>query len=173
MNIKAIDEFIEARATRQDRSQMQELTELAYATVFEALRLEWGADDASSENERRHCTARAGVGADYLFGREPDSRATALDLGREQEAVRNWLKRDAPMCELVLETLRVYNALTEHRPPSTGPIGEGLLMAYGQGSFRTPDLATYDTLVHRALYRLPLHAQQRILYRLGKTQSCH
>jgi hypothetical protein len=43
---------------------------------------------------------------------------------------------------------------------STGLVGEGLLMAYGQGSFRAPDLAAYDVLVHDAIYSLPLHTQQ-------------
>ncbi len=115
---------------------MRELTELAYITVFDALKLEYGGDEARSEKERRQCSVRAGVAADYLFGRESDSRAVeTLDLAREQEAARNWLKRNVRMRELVLESLRVLNVLNDDSLTRTGLVGEGLLMAYGQGLF--------------------------------------
>ncbi len=173
MNIAAA-EFIGASATKQDRSQMRELTELAYITVFDALKLDYGGDEARSAKERRRCGVRAGVAADYLFGREADSRSVkGLDLAREQEAARNWLKRNVRMRELVLESLRVLNVLNDDSPTRTGLVGEGLLMAYGQGSFRAPDLPTYDALVHGAIYSLPLHTQQSIFYGWAKTQSCH
>jgi hypothetical protein len=166
-------EFMGGRATKQDPSQMRELTELAYITIFDALKLEYCGDEADSEKERKHCSERAGVAADYLFGREPDSRAVeALDLAREQEAARNWLQRNARMRELVLDSLRVLNLLADDSRTRTGPMGEGLLMAYGQGSFRAPDLATYDALVHGAIYSLPLHTQQSIFYGWAKTRSC-
>jgi len=174
MNIAIAEGLIGARAVRQDRAQARELTELAYAVVLEALRLEYGAGEARSEKERRQRTVRAGAGTDYLFGREPDSRASkALDLAREQESARDWLSRNSRMREVVLESLRVLNLLSDNGRTSTGLVGEGLLMAYGQGRFRAPDLVAYAELVHRALYGLPLHAQQSILYRWGKIQSCH
>ena len=174
MNIAIAEGLTSARATRQDRAEAQELTERAYAIVLEALRLEYGADEARSEKERRQGTMRAVAAADYLFGKEPDSRASkALDLARELEAARDWLRRNNRMRELVLESLRVLNALNDDRQTSARPIGEGLLMAYGHGSFRAPDLTAYGTSVHETLCALPLHAQQAILYRWGKMQSCH
>ena len=173
MNVSAA-EFIGASATKRDRSRMRELTELAYIVVFDALKLDYGADEARTEKERKQYSARAHAAADYLFGREPSSRAVeALDLAREQEAARNWLLRNARMRELVLESLRVLNVLNEHDHTRTGLVGEGLVMAYGQGSFRAPDVATYDALVHDAIYSLPLHAQQGIFYAWAKTQTCH
>jgi len=176
MNIATNEGYSGARATKEGRSKMRDLAELAYATVLEALKLEYGAGEARSEKQRRQCRMRAHLSADYLFGREPDpdSRAVeTLDLAREQEVARDWLNANARMRELVLESLRVLNLLNEDRQPRTGRVGEGLLMAYGQGSFRAPDLATYDALVHDAIYSLPLHAQQSIFYGLAKTQSCH
>ena len=77
------------------------------------------------------------------------------------------------MRELVLESLRILNVLNENRQSQTGPVGEGLLMAYGRGAFRALDLATYDAVVHDAIYSLPLQAQQSIFYGWGKIQSCH
>ncbi|HTS53970.1 MAG TPA: hypothetical protein VMH26_11905 [Burkholderiales bacterium] len=173
MNVRGA-EFISANATKHDRSHMRELTELAYITVFDALELEYGKDEVRSETERRQCSVRAGVAADYLFGKEPGERAPeTLDLAREQETARNWLKRNARMRELVLESLRVLNMLSDDSRTRTGPVGEGLLMAYGQGVFRAPDPAAYEALVHGAIYSLPLHTQQSIFYGWAKTRSCH
>ena len=172
MSIAAV-EFIGARATKQDRSQMRELSELAYITVYDALKLDYGWDEARSEKERGRCSARAGVAADYLFGRQPDGRAVeTLDLAREQEAARNWLNRNVRMRELVLESLRVLNLLNDNSRTRTGLVGEGLIMAYGRGSFRAPDLANYEVLVHGAIYSLALHTQQSIFYGWAKTRSC-
>jgi len=169
MNMPIAERLIGARAPRKERAEAQELTEHAYAIVLEALRLEYGADEARSEKERRQLTMRAIAGADYLFGREPDSRVGKLvDLAREQEAARDWLRRNDRMRELVLDGLRLLNTLNR-----TGLVGEGLLIAYGQGSFRAPDLTVYGISVHEALCALPLHTQQAILYRWGKMQSCH
>ena len=174
MNIAKNEGFIGAGTTKQDRSKMRDLSELAYATVLEALKLEYGAGAARSEKQRRQCGTRAHLAADYLFGREPDSRAVEThDLAREQEVARDWLNANARMRELVLDSLRVLNLLNQDSQTRTGFVGEGLLMAYGEGSFRAPDVATYDALVHDAIYSLPLHAQQSIFYGLAKTQSCH
>lgn len=174
MNVAAVEKFIPAKVTKQDRSRMRELTELAYIVVFDALKLEHGEDRANSQKERKRCSARAEVSADYLFGREPDQRTGRnLDLAREQEAAREWLMRNAQMRELVLESLRILNVLNENKQSQTGPTGEGLLMAYGGGSFRAFDLETYDIMVHDAIFSLPLQAQQSIFYGWAKTQSCH
>ena len=174
MNMPIAERLIGARAPRKDRTEAQELTEQAYAIVLEALQLEYGADEARSEKERRQRTLRASAGADYLFGREPDSRiGKLLDLAREQEAARDWLRRNNRMRQLVLDGLRLLNTLNGNRQTTTGLVGEGLLMAYGQGSFRAPDLTVYGVSVHEALCALPLHAQQAILYRWGKMRSCH
>ena len=174
MNIATTERLIGARAARQERAAAQELTEQAYAIVSEALRLEYGAGEARSEKERKQRTMRAVAGANYLFDRERDDRASkTLDFAQEQEAARDWLRRNDRMRELVLESLRVLNSLNDSRQTPICRVGEGLLMAYGNGSFDAPDLAVYAALVHEALYALPLHAQQAILYRWGKTQSCH
>ena len=57
-SMRSAAEFIGARATRQDRSQMRELTELAYITVFDTLKFDYGED---SEKKRRRCSVRAGM----------------------------------------------------------------------------------------------------------------
>jgi hypothetical protein len=57
MNITATA-FIGVRATRQDRSQIPELTELAPITVFDTLKFDYGGD---SEKERRQGGVRVGV----------------------------------------------------------------------------------------------------------------
>jgi len=166
--------LIGANGAPHERSQMHELTELAYTTVFDALKLAHGADEVHSAKDRKRCDQRAKMAADYLFGREldPDALET-LSVAREQELARDWLKRNEVMRELVLESLRVLNAMDDHPRGRTGPIGEGLVMAYGRGSFKALDLAAYDALVQRAIYSLPLHTQQSIFYGWAKTRSCH
>jgi hypothetical protein len=63
--------FIGARATRRDRSQMRELTELDPITVFDMLRFDCGGD---SKKERMQCGVRIGMST-------PDNRAAVpVDL---------------------------------------------------------------------------------------------
>jgi len=165
--------LIGAKGTRRERSQMHELTELAYTTVFDALKLAYGSDDAHSAKDRKRCDLRAKMAADYLFSREPDPDALeTLPVAREQELARDWLKRNDTMRELVLESLRVLNVMDDHAGSRTGPIGEGLVRAYGRGSFKALDHAAYDALVQRAIGSLPLHLQQSIFYGWAKTRSC-
>jgi hypothetical protein len=74
------------------------------------------------------------------------------------------------MRELVLQTLRVVNSLDRTASSAHSVVGEGLLMAYGDGRLDAPALAAYEALVQRAIDAVPMHVQQGIYYRWSMSQ---
>jgi hypothetical protein len=173
----SIEHAIKRRRTISARnealSRMRKLTELAHIAVSEALNQHYGFDEAVSERARSHCAARARAAADYLFGKpDRDADFDVADRAREQKAARDWLVRNELMRELVVQSLRVINAMNRNASKPSSVVGEGLLMAYGAGCFEVLDLPAYEAVVHRSIGALPGHIQQTIYYRWAMSQAC-
>lgn len=170
---RAIERWRTLGARDEALTRMRRLTQLAHVAVSEALNHHYGFDEAVSELARSRCAARARAAADYLFGKpDRDADFDVAERAREQKAARDWLVRNEGMRELVVQSLRVINAMNRDGSKPSGLVGEGLLMAYGAGRFEALDLPAYEAVVHHAIDALPCHVQQSIYYRWAMSQAC-
>jgi hypothetical protein len=147
---------------------MERLVTIAQLAVSVKLINDYGFQETSSDDERNAVVAKAAATTNYLFGKSPSPMHAHLDLAAEHAAAREWLKKNSPMCELVVQSLRVANVIGWGTSGTLPEIGMELLEAFGKEYPDSPSVDTYEALVRRFVAALPpSRERQRLTAALG------
>ena len=152
--------------------RIDHLARAAQAAIGIALRRHYGVGNVASTGEEESVARRAAAAANFLNGHPPHPTHTELDIPQVQAEAKEWMRKNTPMRELVVQTLRV-TAVAHHAAKSKDAVSEdslSLLSEFGNDSTDTPDPRAYEALVRRVIATLPHDAQIQIM-RLTKTDD--
>jgi hypothetical protein len=152
------------RRKRSVADRMDQLTRAARATIAMALMRYYGVGTSVS-GEEKDLAKRAAAAANFLNGHPPHPAHADLDLSKVQAEARAWIRANAPMRELVVQTLRVA-AMAYASARGKEAVTEdslSLLSEFPGGSVQAPDPQVYEALVRRAIATLPHDAQIQLM----------
>jgi hypothetical protein len=144
---------------------MNNFVRTAQLTIGTALICYYGFDRAKSEAEKNDVAARASAAANFLNGQTPGLLHAHLDLPRIYADTRQWLRENATMRELVVQTLRVSHTVN-HQVGRPDRVTEGMLLVlreFGDEFPAEPRMDSYKTLLSRAIATLPVENRQRLI----------
>src|SRR5271169_941953 len=107
--------------------RMEKLVTIAQIAVSVKMTNDYGLQETTSDDERNAVAATAAAGTNYLFGKSASPIHAHLDLAVEHAVAREWLKKNSPMRELVVQSLRVTHAIDWGRSGTLPEIGMKLL----------------------------------------------
>jgi hypothetical protein len=146
-------------------SSMNNLVRTAQMTVAMALMRQYGFDKAKSEAEKNETAAKGSAAANFLNGQSPSPMHAQLDLPQIHAEARQWLRNNAVMRELVVQTLRV-SSVVDHETGRRDPLREevvSVLTEFGEEFPVSPSTKSYQALVLRAIGTLAPENQQRLM----------
>ena len=148
---------------------MNNLVVTAQLTVGLALISHYGFNNAKSETEKNELAAKASAAANFLNAQTPSPMHAELDLPRIRVEARQWLKENATMRELVVQTLRVSYTVNYHvgQPDPLKPETLLLLHEFGDEFPAEPRMDSYSALVLRAISTLPQESQGPLTVFMG------
>lgn len=128
---------------------MNDLVRTAQMTIGTTMIWHYGFDKAKPETEKNELAAKAAAAANFLNGQTPSPMHAELDLPRIHEEARQWLKENATMRELVVQTLRVSYTVDYYvgRPDPLKAETLLLLHEFGDEFPAEPRMDSYKNLV--------------------------
>lgn len=124
-----------------------------------------GPSSDNSDPSRAGMVAAASV--NFLFGEPPSASHESLNLQEIHADAIEWLKRDALLKELLVQSLRVTTQLGFMEKGAVAVKGEEVLKTFGPEYPIAPTPDTYEKLVQRAIGVLSPDMQESIRSRLG------
>src|SRR5580658_6409814 len=102
--------FLRKRFAKGVSRRMERFFTVAKMAIGLQLMRDLGFDSVDSDDDRKRLGEKGAVAVNYLFGKFNPVHAH-LDLEAEHAAAREWLKRNKKLRELVVQSLRVTNAI--------------------------------------------------------------
>ena len=132
--------------------KMSRLANAAQMTVFARLNQDAETDNMSAD-EKKKLSQEAAAACNFLFGKYNDQHA-GLDLQRINKGALEWIGKDAGLCELVVQSLRVRAQVKFMRSRSTEIEGREILEAFGAQYLLAPNPGNYEALINREIVKL-------------------
>lgn len=130
---------------------MTDRINMAKFVTWKTLCDDLGNRTASNETEKDHQAKKAAATTNYFFGDPSDPTLSAeFDLPSLHTDGCNWLRQNALLMELVIQSLRVRSVIESMRSGKLQTFGEPLLREFGREFPESPTLDSYAALVDRA-----------------------
>lgn len=144
-------------------ANMDRFTNMAQMAVSLILMEHSNYDSTQTDEDRKAIVEKSAVWANYLFGKTSSPKHAHLDLEREYDAARDWLKENDFVCELVIQSLRVANMVVYGTSGTVQDLGMDLLESFGAEHPNMPSPTDYEDLVIKAIALLSPKNRQQLL----------